>query len=89
MGLGAFARGVGGPPERGLKRLRWALVPLRAGFGVPKRHLEGLEGLPAVVPGAAPALAKARVGGFSLLHWGSIRCRSGMLVTRPACTVLF
>ena len=31
MGLGAFACGVGGT-KRGLERLRWALVPLPAGF---------------------------------------------------------
>ena len=37
MGLGAFACGVAGT----LERLRWALVPLPAGFKVPKRHFEG------------------------------------------------
>ena len=33
------------------KLLIWALVPLPAGLGVPRRRLEGLEGLERLKPG--------------------------------------
>ena len=68
MGLGAFACGVAGT----LERLRWALVPLPAGFKVPKRHFEGFGVL--VGFGAfdgwqtAGFNAKKKLLGWALVH---------------------
>ena len=61
MILGAFACGVGGAKKAfggfgvfgGNKKLFdiWALVPLPAGLGVPRRRLEGLERLEGLAAG--------------------------------------
>jgi len=47
------------------KLLIWALVPLPAGLGVPKRRLEGLEGLtPGKRQASTPISTKKAFGGF-------------------------